>query len=188
MGVDAMNWLPVLLLYVAVWVAIFSQTQFPALTEWLGLAPSLVPALIVHAALTHSSWVTFGLAVFAGLSLDSLSPMKLGIHYLPLLALGLAIQARQHLILRDQTYARIFLGLAAGTFVPLATLLLLTITDRPVLSGWSTGWQLVFSGLFNAMACPVCFRIFDWLERVLGDPRPVESSFRPDRQIKRGRN
>ena len=41
-----MNWLPVLLLYVAVWLAIFVQTQFPTLTEWLGLAPSLVPAAV----------------------------------------------------------------------------------------------------------------------------------------------
>lgn len=183
-----MNWLPVFLLFLAVWLAVFVQTQFSMLTEWLGMAPSLIPALIVHAALSHSWPVMLGVVLFAGLGLDSLSPMKVGFHFLPLLALGMAIQTRQHLILRDQSYARIFLGLAAGTFVPLATLLLLTISDRPVISGWVTGWQLLFSGLFNAIACPICFAIFDWLESVLGDPRPVESSFRPDRQIIRGRH
>lgn len=183
-----MNWLPVFLLFVVAWFAIFVQTQYAGITEWLGVAPSLLPALMVHASLTHSHAVIIGLALFAGLALDSLSPMKVGYHYLPLLAVGMAIQTRQYLILRDQIFARIFLGLAAGTFVPLATFLLLTLGDRPVLTGWVTGWQLVFSGLFNAAACPICFQIFDWLERTLSDPHPVESSFRSDRQIVRGRN
>jgi hypothetical protein len=183
-----MNWLPVLLLFVTAWLAIFVQTQFTVVLEWLGLVPSLIPALMVHAALTHSTLVITSLALFAGLSLDALSPMKVGYHFVPLLILGWAIQTRQGLILRDQAYARVFLGLAAGVFIPLSTLLLLTLGDRPVIAGWNTAWHLVFSGLFNAVCCPICFAFFDSLERILGDPRPIESSFRPDRQIKRGRH
>ena len=39
----------------------------------------------------------------------------------------------------------------------------------------------------GALATPVLFILFGWLHSVLGDVEPAELSFRPDREIRRGR-
>jgi hypothetical protein len=183
-----MNWLPPVFAFVFAWGAVFSQTQFGLIYEWLGASVNPLPALMIHAGLTHSSSTIAGLAIFAAISLDALSPMKIGTSIIPLFTLAYVMHVRRHLILRNEAYARVSLGFGGGLFVPVATLAILTLSDRPILSGWSTLWQIGANGVFNALMCPVCFGIFDWLEKTFGDPPAVESSFRPDRQIKRGRN
>jgi hypothetical protein len=37
------------------------------------------------------------------------------------------------------------------------------------------------------MLTPICFACFDWINAALAYSRTAESSFRPDREIKRGR-
>jgi len=106
---------------------------------------------------------------------------------LPLFAIGLAIHLKRELILRDQTFARLVLGLGASAAAPVLTLLLLLTMGQAPLLGWGTLWQLVVLSVGGAIATPICFELFGWLQRTLVHHRATETSFRPDREIRRGR-
>lgn len=182
-----MNWITPLLLFVVTWLTVFASTQFAPLAGWLGMPLSLVPGVIVYAALTNHLLLTTGLCVFAGLGLDALSANRLGVSVMPMFLAGFFIQQRRHLILREQAYAQFWLGFATAVFVPVATWLIMLMGQREPLRGWSTVWQLALGGAINGLLCPAWFLLFDALRRTF-DYQPVaESSFRSDRQIKRGR-
>jgi hypothetical protein len=71
--------------------------------------------------------------------------------------------------------------------VPLLTLGVLSLTDSQPVTGRFTFVQLLLLGLLNGIACPILFRMFDWLHRIF-DYRPLTtSSFRADRETVRGR-
>ncbi len=182
-----MNWITPLLLFVVTWLAVFSSTQFAPVSSWLAAPLSFVPAMIVYAALTSHLVLTTSLTVFAALGLDALSANRIGVSVLPMFLAGFVIHTRRQVILREQAYAQFWLGLGTAVWVPLGTLLVMSFGQREPISGWSTVWQLSVNGLFNGVLCPACFVLFDALRRTF-DYQPVaESSFRPDRQIKRGR-
>ena len=103
------------------------------------------------------------------------------------LLVGIGIYANREFILRTQTFARLVLGLAASSTVPLLTLIFLLTTGHRPLVGLGTLWQLIIMSVGGAIATPVCFEIFGWLHRLLGPPPVSELSFRPDREIRRGR-
>jgi hypothetical protein len=67
------------------------------------------------------------------------------------------------------------------------TLLLLLTKRQGPLFGWGTLWQLIVMTIGGAIATLVFFEAFGWLNRHLGPPRVIETSFRPDREIRRGR-
>lgn len=181
-----MNRIPLLIVFLAAWCGIFAQTQFPSIFAWTGAPVSILPALTIYVALSHSIGIVTAFCVFASISLDSLSANRLGVSLLPLFACAFATHARQHLILRDQTYARLWLGLGAGVAVPFLTRVLLSYGPRTAL-GDLIGFDLVLSAAINALACPLCFAAFDRVRDVF-DYKPIaESSFRPDRQMKRSR-
>ncbi len=183
-----MNWLPNTLLFFAAWLAVFAQTQFAPVAGLLGAPLCIVPALVVYAALTSNIAVMTGLVLFAGMAIDSLSANRVGVSLPPLFVVGFLVHARQHLILRDQVYAQVWLGIGAGWAVPLGTQTLLSMVRPEPISGWPTLWHLVFGAALNGAMCPLCFVLFGRLRDAF-DYRPVvESSFRPDRQIKRGRS
>ncbi|HTI68476.1 MAG TPA: hypothetical protein VMF06_00810 [Candidatus Limnocylindria bacterium] len=210
-----MNWLPSLLLFVVTWVTLFAQTQFPVIRDHFGFPINLLPALVVYAALSLDMWVSCLFGVLAALLRDSLSESRFGVSVAPIFLAGFILQLRRHLILRDQRFAQFWLGAGAGWFITLATLGISSLGNRepvtdfflPAAPGgsaplfettayglkeplWSvlSLWQLVVAGVMNGLACPVCFKLFDWL-RGFFEYRPMEmSSFRPDREIKRGRH
>jgi hypothetical protein len=106
---------------------------------------------------------------------------------LPLFAVGWAIQLYKGLILRNELFVQRLLGLGASAAVPLLTVLLLLNTDRKPLLGWFSLWQWIFVSLVGAIVTPLWFTVFDWLGKAL-NYRPLdETSFRLDREIKRGR-
>jgi hypothetical protein len=106
---------------------------------------------------------------------------------LPFFVIGLCIHGYRELILRDQLFAQVALGLAASAIAPVLTLLCLLTTNRTPLFGWGTAWQLIVMTVGGAVATPVLFEVFRLLNNTLGYHRPAESSFRPDREIRRGR-
>ena len=128
------------------------------------------------------------LAVCGGLFFDSLSANPFGVSMFPLLAIGFAIYLRRDLILRDQPYAQFVLGFTASAAAPLLTVLLLLTGGQSPLMGWGSLWQWLVMSLGGAIAAPIFFFVLDWSQRNLGYRRVTESSFRPDREIRRGRN
>ena len=182
-----MIWLDTIFVLCAAFLAVFWEAYFQGVRHLLGAQIDLLPALMVYASLCSRLSTVVLLAVCGGLWFDSLSANPLGISVLPLLLVGLAIYANREFILRTQTFARLVLGLAASSTVPLLTLIFLLTTGHRPLVGLGTLWQLIVMSVGGAIATPVCFEIFGWLHRLLGPPPVSELSFRPDREIRRGR-
>jgi hypothetical protein len=182
-----MNRVPITLLFLATWLAVFGQTQFPALAGSLGIPLDLRPALIVYAALSHGLPTVLGIAVITSLGTDALSANPIGVSLVPCFVLGLVLNLRRHLLLREQGYAQMWLGLSGGIAIPLMTWGLLLMDDRPAPMGFGVLFRIVLIGFLNAATCPALFVVFDGLRDIF-DYKPIpEMGFRKDREIKRGR-
>ena len=188
MGAGAMNTLQNLLMLLAAFLAVFGEAAFPGTSHWLKAQIDLLPALMVYASLSAGPAMIAGLAVCGGLLFDSLSANPFGISIFPLLAVGFAIYARRDLILRDQPFAQWVLGFAASAAAPVLSVLLLLTAGQTPLLGWGSLWQWLVMSLGGAVAAPIFFYVFDWGQRTLGYRRVTETSFRPDREIRRGRS
>ena len=182
-----MSWLHTLLILAASYVAVFWEAAFPGIRRLLGAQIDLLPPLMVYAALRSDLATVSLLAVLGGLWFDSLSATPLGVSVLPLFLAGVTIFATRELILREQPFAHLVLGFAASVAVPVLTLILLLTETKALLLGWGTVWQLIVMAAGGAAATPISFLFFEWLLRILTHARPAESSFRPDREIRRGR-
>lgn len=182
-----MTWLNTISVLAAAFLAIFWEAAFPGLRHLLGAQIDLLPALMVYAALATNLITVCLVAACGGLWFDSLSANPLGISVLPLFVLGLAIYSGREVVLRHQAFAQFVLGLIMSLAVPMLTLGLLLTAGHPPLLGWGTLWQLIVMTLGGGAATPIVFILFEWLERVLAHSQPAQSSFRPDREIRRGR-
>ena len=181
------NWLATILLLAMAFVAVFCQAAFAGLRQLIGAQIDLLPPLMVYAGLCTNLATVCLVSFLGGLWFDSLSANPLGISILPLFAIGLGIFVMRELILRDQAFAQVVLGLVASAATPVLTLILLLTTGHSPLLGWGTIWQIGVMSGGGALATPVFFVLFDWLHRSLAHTRITESSFRPDREIRRGR-
>jgi len=183
-----MNILNTMLIFGVAFLAVFGQAALPGLRDLLGAQVDLLPVLMVYAALNASLTLVAALAIFGGLCFDALSANPLGVTILPLFAVGLVIFLRRDLILRELSFAQIFLGTVACAAVPALTILLLLTAGQEPLLGWSSLWQWLVMTAGGAVATPVIFALFNWLNRAFGYRPRTESSFRSDREILRGRN
>jgi hypothetical protein len=100
----------------------------------------------------------------------------------------MGIYSQRELILREQLFAQCVLGLMASAVVPVLTLLLLLTKGQTPQLGWGSLWQWVVMTLGGAVATPVLFQLFGLFDRTFNYRRATETSFRPDREIRRGRN
>jgi len=174
-----------LIILISAYVAVFLQS---AINGFMGVQLDVLPALMVYASLTAGPLTMAALALFGGLWFDSLSANPLGISILPLLAIGFLIQLRRDLLLRDQTFAQFVIGSVASVFAPLATLLFLLTAGKMPLLGWGTVWQILVLALFGGAATPAFFWLFGRVAQTFDYREVVTSSFRSDREIRRGRN
>ncbi len=181
------TWLNNTLIIFTAFLAVFWAASFHGVRHLLGAQIDLLPPLMVYAALYSSLGMVASLAFVGGLWFDSLSANPLGVSIFPLFVVGLLIFASRELILRDQIFARLTLGFAASLLAPVICLLILLTTGRAPLFGWGTLWQLFVMAVGGAVATPVLFEIFGWLNRAFGHAAVQQSSFRPDREIRRGR-
>ena len=182
-----MNWFNTIAIVVVVYLAVFLQATSNELRHWIGVQIDLLPSLVVYASLSRGIAAMSCVAVCGGLWLDSLSANPLGISVLPLFLVGLLILRSRDLILRQEPFAQFVLGASASAAVPLLTLLLLVNTNVQPLIGWFSLWQWLVLSAVGGVATPVWFGFFDRLGQAL-NYRPVgETSFRADREIKRGK-
>jgi hypothetical protein len=187
MGDDAMNSLHSILILAAAFVAVFFETTFDGFRNVLGAQIDFLPALMVYAGLSNGLFTVALAAVGGGLWFDSLSSNPLGVSVLPLLLIGMLAHHGREVLWREHLGAQFFLGAAASALQPLAVLfILLNIGALPLL-GWKSLWQWIVMTLGGGLFTPVCFAIFSRIHRAL-DYQPIpQPSFRPDREIKRGR-
>jgi cell shape-determining protein MreD len=182
-----MNVFQTILILVFAFLAIFAETVLSAPRNLLGAQIDLLPALMVFTALNSDLGTVSLLAILGGLGFDSLSANPLGVTILPLMLVGFPIHLRRDLILRSLPFAQFVLGAAASALVPVLVIVLLLNGGKQPLIGWGSLWQwLVMTG-GGAAATPVIFALFAWCDRALGYQPRSETSFRPDREIQRGR-
>jgi rod shape-determining protein MreD len=182
-----MSTLHSILVLLATVAAVFAESTFGGIRHLLGAQVDLLPAIVVYAAL-RTGLVTMSLvATLGGLLFDSLSANPLGISVLPLFIPGFVIYLKRELILQDQLFAQCVIGLCASAVTPALTLLLLLTAGHTPLLGWGSLWQWIVMSVGGAIATPVLFLLFDRFDRALSYRRATESSFRPDREIRRGR-
>lgn len=182
-----MNALSPIIVLLAAFIAIYFQSSFDLFRNIFGTQIDLLPALMVYASLTLGIISVALLSIVGGLLFDSLSANPLGVSVVPLFIIGFAIHRFHGLLLREQIYAQFAFGVAASLLVPLLTLLILLSGDTNPLVGWGTIWQLTVMGISGGLLAPVCFWILDRLNRALNYQPTTQTSFRPDREIKRGR-
>lgn len=182
-----MNALTSILILLAAAVAVFCEAAFHGVRHLLGAQIDLLPGLIVFASLSSGLLTTSTAAIAGGLWFDSLSANPLGVSVLPLLLVGVLVHSQRELILRDQFFAQLVLGMAASGLVPVLTLLLILTRGEPPLIGWGSLWQWVVLTVGGGVATPIWFKVFGLVDRTFNYQRVRESAFRADREIRRGR-
>ena len=152
----------------------------------VGAQIDLLPPLMVYASLSADLVTVALLALFGGFWFDSLSGNPLGLSVLPLFLPGSGDPPEARSDLAGAAVCTVGLGLGASAATPLLALLLLLTMGQAPLLGWGTLWQLVVLTVGGAVATPLWMAFFAWLGGVLVHNRAVQSSFRSDREIRRG--
>jgi rod shape-determining protein MreD len=183
-----MNAVSTILILAAAFLAVFGEAAFPLLRHWLGAQVDLLPVLMVYAALNADIVTISLLAVLGGLWFDALSANPLGVSILPLFAVGFVIYLQRELILREVPFAQFVLGAVASAVVPVLSVLLLLTGGQEPLLGWGSIWQWLVMTAGGAVAAPIVFEFFSRCQHAFGYQPRTETSFRPDREIRRGRN
>lgn len=187
MGGAPVNYLNTAAVLLIAYLAVFLESSPFGLRHWIHTQIDLLPALMVYCGLSTGLITLCLTAVLGGLWFDTLSSNPLGISILPQFLVGFAVYQTRDLILRDQPYARLLLGVAASAAAPLLTVLLLFGGGYRPLIGWGSLWQWVVMAVGGGLLTPVCCWMFERLNGALAYRRHSESTFRSDREIKRGR-
>lgn len=182
-----MNWLSPILILLFAYLAAYFEGSFTLFRNIFGVQIDLLPVLMVYASLTYGLTLVSALAVIGGLCFDSLSANPFGVSVLPLFLIGLVNYLSRSLLLRDNLYAQFVLGIGACLAAPLLSLIIILCLGQKPLLGWISIWQFIIMALAGGLLTPVCFKLCDFLNNGLNYQRVSESSFRADRQIKRGR-
>jgi len=183
-----MNWLHTVLLLGVTFLVVFLETTWNGPRSLLGAQVDLLPSLVIYTSLSSGPVALALVALLGGLWFDAMSANPLGLSILPLFAVGFWLQYYRGLILRDQLFAQWVLGFGASAAAPVLTLLLLLNTEKQPLLGWFSLWQWLVMAILGGLFTPVWFLVLDWLMRALSYREVESSSFRPDREIKRGRS
>jgi len=182
------NWLNNSAILGTAFVAVFLETAGTGVRRFTGAQIDLLPALLVYAAFTAGVGVITATALVGGLCFDALSANPLGITVVPLLATGLILQANQRLVLRNLFVTRCVMGLFAGALVPLLSVLCLWLAGAEPLLGWASLWHWVVLAVSSAMLTPPLCGLLERFQHAFSHPPLLSGpSFRPDREIKRGR-
>jgi rod shape-determining protein MreD len=182
-----MNRLHSILILAGAFVAVFLEAWFDGFRDVLGAQIDLLPALMVYAGLSEGPLTIILTALCGGLWFDSLSSNPLGVSVLTLLLIGLLAYVGRDVLAREHAAAQFALGAAASALQPLVTLfILLNIGSAPLL-GWKSLWQWIVLTVGGGLMTPLIFAFFNRIRRAFEYQPVPESSFRPDRQIKRGR-
>jgi hypothetical protein len=183
-----MKWRPTVFVLATAFLAVFVESSFVAFRRIFGVQIDLLPPLMVYTSLTMGFPTIVLLAICGGLWFDSLSLNALGVSILPLLLIGVCIFRSRELLMREHLFAQITLGLIAGVVQPLGMLFLLLNIGAVPLLGWGILWQIFVMAIGSAAVTPLFFKLFDRLYGAFEYKPAVQTSFRPDREIKRGRD
>lgn len=187
MGHRRLNFFQVTTVVVLALTVVFAQAAFQWPRRLLGAQVDLLPALMVFTALRLGLGSVIAVAFIGGLSMDALSLNPLGVSPLPLVVIGVLLHWKRDQILREETVAHVLLGMGASLVAPLGTLLMILTAGATPLLGLGFIWHLVVMTVGGGVATPLIFALMHQLEKALTYQPHSQPSFRPDREIQRGR-
>ncbi len=168
-----MNREQLIALVVATYIAVFIETAFDGFRNHLGVTLSLLPALLVYAAIRFSESGIVIVSVAGGLWHDSFSANPLGVSVAALFAVGYLLHMKREIVMHRLVYGQIALGFAAGFIIPILKLLFLGLLDQHAPWQWGLLPKLFMMGIGCAVFTPLVFRLFERLHRTftfsLGD-------------------
>ena len=183
-----MNWLNTILILAVAWLAIFLEATFSGVRNLIGAQIDLLPGLMVYAGLTRGLGALALIAVASGLGFDAMSANPFGVSVLPLFLIGWLVHFKRQLILREEFFAQLMLGLGASAIAPVMVLLLIQASGLQPLVGWGTLWQWLVMSAVGGMITPFYFLLFGRIQRALNYEPVSEGGYQPNREIKRGRS
>jgi rod shape-determining protein MreD len=183
-----MNSLNLATILLVAYLAVFADCRLTLVRNTLGAQIDLLPPLLAYAGLTASLPAIATVAVLGGLWLDSLSANPFGVSVIPLAAAGFAAHAFRGILLRRDPSIQYLAGLGAAAGVPLLTLALLALAGETPLSGGWFAWRWIAGAALSAAFTPLFFALFERVQRLFSYQPEPSVSFRPDREIDRGRD
>ena len=214
MGDNAMNWTTHLIIGFGSYVIAFIALTFISFRSAFGIACDLSPAVVVYLALTRDITILAFFCMLVGFFSDCFSLNPLGLSMLSLFITGCGLQIIREMILRDRVLTRAILGSIAFVATPLIGFICMfwiwplfhtlpggSIGDElqtdlyygSIVYGWQPvpNWGWLWKGtvlaIFGAIATPLTMWILDQFVHMFSYPTVMESTFRKDREIKRGR-
>jgi rod shape-determining protein MreD len=170
------------------YLVIFAQARFDTLRDLTGAQPDLLPGMIVFAAMAfHLGTVMLCAAVF-GLLFDSFSANVLGTTFVTLAMIGFFCSRYRDLLLSEHFTTHWVLGLMASALAPAISYIVLRLQDIKPMIAWGSVWHWAIMVAGGGVVTPLWFKIFNRLDEALRYKELPESTFRPDRQIARGRH
>jgi|YNPNPStandDraft_1061719.scaffolds.fasta_scaffold24930_2 rod shape-determining protein MreD len=168
-------------------LTVFLEATLDWPRQFLRFQPDILPIIIIYAAIYLSPLSILALSILFGWWLDSFSLNPFGISAFPLTIIGLIMNRFHELILYETTTGQIVLGFFAGFLAPvLAIILMLGHEPAPIVSHY-TFLYCLGNGIICGLVLPGIFKLFNLLIKCFAYPEATSSSFRPDREIKRGK-
>jgi rod shape-determining protein MreD len=153
---------------------IFAQAKLTFFRDFFGAQPNLIPGMIVYAAIAFRLETTMLCAGVFGVLFDTLSSNVLGTSIMTLAIIGLAGAGYRELV--------------ASGIAPLIAYLVLRLSGMSPLIGAGSIWQWAITTAGGGIVTPLWFRLFNRLDEAVRYKEIPESTFRPDREIARGRH
>jgi rod shape-determining protein MreD len=169
------------------YVAVFLQARFQGFAILTRVQFDFLPGLVVVAAMMHGIWAVLVVSITGGLLYDCLSANPLGATTFVLAIVGTFVYLNRDLLLRDQSYPQFILGAGASAAVPVLGYVVVSVMGPHPLVEWTSLWAWLVLTVTGGLVTPVWFVIFRKVDKALHYQDVPESSFRPDREIERGR-
>ena len=181
------HWFSVILFLLVGYCVIFAESRMTGVRQLIGTQIDLLPGMLVYAAVSFNVGVVISSATILGLLFDSMSTNALGTSSVAFLLTTFSLFYFRELLLQDQITAQFVLGAIASAAVPfLALLIIVAAGQTPLIGAGSLAqWLLMTAG--GAAFTPLWFLLFNRLDRSLRYKEVSDPSFRPDRQIARGK-
>ena len=181
------NWVSMFIFLLIGYGTIFLQSRFTVFRDFFGFQFDLVPGLVVYAAIHFSFFAALGCAATLGIMYDLLSANPIGTTLLVFAAVTFLAAYFREVLLSEEFTAQFVLGAGATFGSILLTVFLLHMTGQEPLLGVASLWSWILVSAGGGLFTPLWFRLFARLDEALRYKEVPESSFRPDRQIARGR-
>jgi len=172
---------------VAGYALIFAESRFTAFRDFTGTQIDFLPGMMVYASLAFRLDIVIACACLFGLLFDSLSANVLGTTFCSLSVIGLSASRFREYLLSDQFTTHWVLGLAASALAPGISVGILNLAGAEPLIGLGSLWHWALMTAGGGFVTPVWFKLFNRLDDASRYKEMPESTFRPDREIARGR-